>query len=110
MCTPRREKSVLPPDMDEEALDSSPLLLLRPTERCCVGDGAGASISTMASRRLSAPPSVGTLGRRECRAASPRARGCPWGCSALVRPGVSACAADATSEERALAWKDCWDE
>ena len=82
--TPRREKSVLPPMAGEEAelstrdLPSNPLLLLRPTER---GATAGGSISTMASLRLSAPPSVGTLGRRECRAAS------PWPCVGLSDRG-----------------------
>ena len=72
ICTPRREKSV-PGDMDEEKstedLPSSPLLLLRPIDSGVVV--AGASISTIASLRLSAPPSEGTLGRRECRAVWP---------------------------------------
>ena len=78
ICTPRREKSVPPAIEDEcgesrEDLPSSPVLLLRPTERG-VARPTGPSISTMATLRRSAPPSVGTLGRLECRAATL----CPW--------------------------------
>ena len=79
--TPRREKSfpverpmALPPaEEDEESADlpsrSSPLLLLRPMD--IGGTLDVASISTMATLRLSAPPSDGVLMRRECRGPVP---------------------------------------
>ena len=52
-------------EAEAETAPSRLPLLLRPRESGAV---MGGSISTMASLRLSAPPSVGTLGRRECRA------------------------------------------
>ena len=87
-------------ELEPEGSCDSCLLLLRLTE-----SAVGASISTMASLRLSAPPSVGTLGRRECRAVTPCA---DWGSfsdkgSAWARTGVGSWDGDSESDTDAFA-------